>query len=324
MLSRALILATVAFLMGGLAGAPAPVRAQNLEAGKSPSQIFAGSCTACHKSARGLLKTVAPGSLPGFLRQHYTTSPEMAGLLSSFLISNGAADRRYGGGQSKAGKAASPSEQPDRQGRRLRGAASQDGTEPPQAAKPEAEGSEPSRRARNARRLARPSDETAKPADGEAAAPALRERDANSRKSARQRLSRRKGKPAIDAPSNESSKQGDPAKEGAGLPGEPSKDGKPAAEAARPETTKSDAPKSEPVRSEAPTPAGTGQNVRADPAPAGNLAPATPPGAAASSVTEPSGGPSTTSAVPTASQPAPTAGADSTPPPASPAPSTPK
>ena len=72
MLSRALSLATVMLLIGGFAAAP--VRAQNLEAGKSPSQIFAGTCTACHKGARGLLKTVAPGSLPGFLRQHYTTT----------------------------------------------------------------------------------------------------------------------------------------------------------------------------------------------------------------------------------------------------------
>src|SRR5258705_9932031 len=99
MLSRALSLATVALLIGCFAAIP--VQAQNLEAGKSPSQIFAGTCTACHKSPRGLLKTVPAGSLPGFLRQHYTTSSEMASLLSAFLVSNGAADTRYVGTQSK-------------------------------------------------------------------------------------------------------------------------------------------------------------------------------------------------------------------------------
>src|ERR1700716_4396685 len=93
MLSRALSLATVTLLIGGFAAIP--VRAQNLEAGKSPSQIFAGTCNACHKSPRGLLKTVSAGSLPGFLRQHYTTSGDMASLLSTFLISNGASDTRY-------------------------------------------------------------------------------------------------------------------------------------------------------------------------------------------------------------------------------------
>ena len=70
MLGRALSLAAVSMLVGCLAALPA--RAQNLEAGKSPSQIFSGACALCHKSPRGLLKTVAPGSLPGFLRQHYT------------------------------------------------------------------------------------------------------------------------------------------------------------------------------------------------------------------------------------------------------------
>lgn len=70
------------------------VRAQNLEAGKSPQQIFNGACAVCHKSPRGLLKTVPPGSLPGFLRQHYTTSSTMAATLSSYLLANGVVDRR--------------------------------------------------------------------------------------------------------------------------------------------------------------------------------------------------------------------------------------
>src|ERR1700716_179095 len=93
MLSRALSLATVTLLIGCLAAIP--VRAQNLEAGKSPSQIFSGTCNACHKSPRGLLKTVPASSLPGFLRQHYTTSSDMASVLSSYLVSKGAPDPRF-------------------------------------------------------------------------------------------------------------------------------------------------------------------------------------------------------------------------------------
>src|SRR5476651_700808 len=104
MLSRALILATVMLLIGSLSVKPAQAQATNLEAGKSPSQIFAGTCNACHKSPRGLLKTVPAGSLPSFLRQHYTTSGEMASLLSAFLVSNGATDTRYVGSQPKPGK----------------------------------------------------------------------------------------------------------------------------------------------------------------------------------------------------------------------------
>src|ERR1700693_131734 len=104
MLSRALILATVSLLMGCFAVSSAPAQAQNLEAGKSPSQIFAGTCTACHKSPRGLLKSVPAGSLQGFLRQHYTTSPAMASLSSPYLVSTGAADTRYGVAQPKPAK----------------------------------------------------------------------------------------------------------------------------------------------------------------------------------------------------------------------------
>src|SRR6478609_9561514 len=93
MLSRALSIATVTLLIGCFTAGAA--RAQNLDAGKSPSQIFSNTCTACHKSPRGLLKTTPASSLPGFLRQHYTTGTDMAAVLSSYLISNGAADPRY-------------------------------------------------------------------------------------------------------------------------------------------------------------------------------------------------------------------------------------
>ncbi len=129
MLSRALSPATVILLIGCLAPVPAQAQAQNLEAGKSPSQIFAGTCSACHKSPRGLLKAVPAGSLPGYLRQHYTTSSDMASLLSAFLISNGATDTRYVGSQPKQekdakseAKPAAPPEQLDRHGHRLHAA----------------------------------------------------------------------------------------------------------------------------------------------------------------------------------------------------------
>jgi hypothetical protein len=94
MVSRALSLAAVTLVIGCFTAVG--VRAQeNLDAGKTPAQIFSGTCNACHKSARGLLKTVPASSLSGFLRQHYTTSSNMANVLASFLISNGAADQRF-------------------------------------------------------------------------------------------------------------------------------------------------------------------------------------------------------------------------------------
>ncbi len=131
MSSRALILATVMLLVGCLAAERALAQATNLEAGKTPSQIFAGTCTACHKAPRGLMKTVPASSLSSFLRQHYTTSPEMAGVLASYLISNGASDTRLSGGDKKGAKEgtkegtkeakqeAKPPEQLDRWGHRI-------------------------------------------------------------------------------------------------------------------------------------------------------------------------------------------------------------
>jgi hypothetical protein len=151
MVSRALGLAAVVLWM--VAGFAAPLLAQeNLDAGKSPSQLFGGNCSACHKSPRGLLKTVAPGSLPGFLRQHYTTGPEMAGVLSSYLISNGAGDTRYMGNQGKGTKdaksdskpetSAAPSDQSERRGRRHRSRSAAEPADAGQAAAPESAGTD--------------------------------------------------------------------------------------------------------------------------------------------------------------------------------------
>ena len=61
-------------------------------------EIFSSTCSLCHKSSRGLLKSVSPGSLPSFLRQHYTTSTDMAAAMSAYVLSNGAANAAPGGG----------------------------------------------------------------------------------------------------------------------------------------------------------------------------------------------------------------------------------
>src|SRR5262245_5341338 len=93
-MSRALSLATVTILVGWVGSWTAAAAVENLEAGKPPARIFADTCSACHKSSRGLLKTVGASSLPGFLRQHYTTSSDMAGALSAYLIGSGGATER--------------------------------------------------------------------------------------------------------------------------------------------------------------------------------------------------------------------------------------
>ncbi len=306
MLSRALSLATVMLLIGGFAATP--VRAQNLEAGKSPSQIFAGTCAACHKGARGLLKTVAPGSLPGFLRQHYTTSSEMASVLSAYLVSNGAADTRYIGSQPKQTKDAKqePSGQPtqlDRFGRPIRRAPAQE------ASRPDGDGRLPQgepegRQGRN--RLANP--DAARPAgEGQTPAAAADERGPDGRKlSAKQRLSKR-GKPGEELPKTDVAPMGEAAK------GETPKDEKPSVakdegskpeakpDEAKSESAKLDSPKGEAAKSDVP--------LRADPVPSVTPAPKPPEGEAKAGEPapapggSPSGAPASTSASNATSEP---------------------
>ncbi|MHC2619852.1 chemotaxis protein histidine kinase CheA [Bradyrhizobium huanghuaihaiense] len=210
MSSRALSLATVLLLIGFGATDAVLAQATNLEAGKTPSQLFAQTCNACHKSPRGLLKSVAPGSLPGFLRQHYTTSPDMAGILASYLVSNGATDTRY---QAKDGKkdgpkekeaATAPGQTPEHQGRRQRSQ---------EAAKPEGEGATAPAEGRQ-KRAARPAEEGAKP-EGQPAPEG--------------RKAKRRGKPGTE----------DAAKVDAAAPATEDKKSEPKAEA-KPETAKVD------------------------------------------------------------------------------------
>jgi hypothetical protein len=308
-----------------------PLQAQNLEAGKSPSQIFAGTCNACHKSPRGLLKTVPAGSLASYLRQHYTTSSEMASLLSGFLVSNGATDTRYVGTQPRQAKdvAARPGGSPDhidRFGRRSHAAApSQEAAkpdaEPPQAAKPDADGSspqtDPGRKGRNAKRLARPGEapDTARPAvDGQAPAQAAIERGPDGR-IARQKLGRR-GKPGGEEPPPKEQLPTPDADKPDLAKGQP-----PRGEAAKEDGSKTEAAKAEGGRPENTTPTAEGKPeaarldgpkdtgsetpaLRADPVP-----PVTPaPSAAVSSGTpEPPPAPPETAAP--AAPPEPTASA---------------
>ncbi|WP_249167883.1 hypothetical protein [Bradyrhizobium elkanii] len=288
MLSRALSLATVALLIGCLSAVSA--QAQNLEAGKSPSQIFASTCTACHKSPRGLLKSVPAGSLPGFLRQHYTTSSDMAGVLASYLISNGANDPRYQakdqpkgtkeGAKGRDGRQEA-NQSPDQTSERPARRRHQDAA-PQEGAKPDADGLNPEGRpGRHGKRMARPSEapEGAKPDDGQTP------QAAGEGKPLRQKHGRR-GKPVEEPKSEDGSKSGaatsdEPKTEPKTEPkaatkredkGEAEKPAKPAAE---PDTAKVDAPKSN----------GGGEPAAVRPDPVPQVTPA--PAAAAPAASEP-------------------------------------
>ena len=65
----------------------APARAQNLDEGKSATQLFGATCVTCHKSAAGLAKGRMQPTLFLFLKDHYTTSSSEAWALASYLAS---------------------------------------------------------------------------------------------------------------------------------------------------------------------------------------------------------------------------------------------
>jgi hypothetical protein len=297
MLNRALSLATVTLLIGCCSATA--VRAENLDAGKSPAQLFAGTCNACHKSPRGLMKTVSAGSLPSFLREHYTTSIDMAKQLSGFLISNGAADTRAQPKQAKDAKLEGKPVRPESDGLSPQG--------------------EPPNQGRNAKRLARPGEppEGVKPAaEGQPPEQAAIERGPDGRKlSAKQKLTKR-GKGGIEEPPKTDLDNPDVVKE------EPAK-GEPPKDVSNLETGKEEGAKSEaakpagedksaPGKVDASREPGSSETPALRPDPVPPVTPAPPasaasqaPAAAVSSATPEPAAPSTPAQPPTPTQAAP-------------------
>jgi hypothetical protein len=75
--------------LGALAlfmAAPA-VAQENIDAGKSPAQLYAQNCAICHKTPHGLTKAVGPYGLQNFLREHYSASRESAAAIARYLAS---------------------------------------------------------------------------------------------------------------------------------------------------------------------------------------------------------------------------------------------
>ena len=253
MLSRALSLAAVTVLIGCLTAGVA--WGENLDAGKSPSQIFSSTCSACHKSPRGLLKNTSTSSLPGFLRQHYTTGTDMASVLSSYLISNGAADPRYQSkdqpkkdARQKHAKPDARSDQPERLGRRQPPAApAQEASRPNEGGTSPGEGARPDRASKRfSRRHAAPE---AGP-DGQAPVQAATDSKSGGRQKGR------RGRPAVEEPpkAEQTTRGGDAMKE------DVSRD------AARPDSSKPDLNKADSAKPEsAPSEPDKAQTVTTDP-----------------------------------------------------------
>jgi len=64
-----------------------PAVAQNIDQGKPAPKLFAETCAACHRSARGLAKGRFRLTLYLFLQQHYASNSSAAWALTSYLES---------------------------------------------------------------------------------------------------------------------------------------------------------------------------------------------------------------------------------------------
>src|SRR5262245_10694381 len=61
----------------------------NIDAGKTPAQIFGDTCAGCHRSARELRRASA-----SFLRSHYTAGSAEAAAMANYLAGVGGNDPR--------------------------------------------------------------------------------------------------------------------------------------------------------------------------------------------------------------------------------------
>src|SRR5215213_8335702 len=72
---------------------------------RDAARTFASNCSACHKSPQGLAKS---GQVAGFLRQHYTTGPEMSAAMAAYLVAAGNAPASKKGAAAPTETAAAP------------------------------------------------------------------------------------------------------------------------------------------------------------------------------------------------------------------------
>ena len=79
---RALALAAIVMLSCTAAGAQ-----ENLDAGKTAPKLFAESCSACHRSAKGLAKGRFSFTLYLYLQKHYASNSSSAWALTQYLES---------------------------------------------------------------------------------------------------------------------------------------------------------------------------------------------------------------------------------------------
>jgi hypothetical protein len=73
--------------IGLFVASPALALAQvDFSARKTPEQLFASDCSACHPAPQGLGRGRDARNLTGFLHEHYTTKAQYAAVLANYLV----------------------------------------------------------------------------------------------------------------------------------------------------------------------------------------------------------------------------------------------
>jgi mono/diheme cytochrome c family protein len=81
-LGRCLLVLGTLYLSSGPAA-----QAQNIDEGKSAQQLYAATCTECHRNPGALAKGRFRATLASFLQDHYTTGVGEAWALAGYLAS---------------------------------------------------------------------------------------------------------------------------------------------------------------------------------------------------------------------------------------------
>ena len=66
----------------GILAGPASAQ-ENIDAGKTPAQLYSQDCAICHKSPSGMARAGGLFGLENFLREHYTASRETAAAIAA-------------------------------------------------------------------------------------------------------------------------------------------------------------------------------------------------------------------------------------------------
>jgi len=84
---------------------------------RDAARTFASNCSACHKSPQGLAKS---GQVAGFLRQHYTSGPEMSAAMAAYLVAAGSAPAsKKGAAATASAEGVAPTKMKSKKGEQL-------------------------------------------------------------------------------------------------------------------------------------------------------------------------------------------------------------